>query len=183
MRHANTAIGFTRGAITVPYYIRVLNSKRYWDTDEHSKFPWLSNNELPSDALLNVKTQGNSLSIYILDDDGNDLDIILCAHASTRDHINPIDFAVIPDNILSEIGLETYDTQGQTLVSHVNDLHQDLVHISADKLVNMIKSTITYGCICRLTPAKVKKLMKLYVDDGTIKIEQLKPSVQSKLSS
>jgi hypothetical protein len=166
----------------VLYYIRVLDSKRYWDTKEHDQLSWLNNDELPSDALLNVKTQNNSLSIYLLDDEGADLEKILCAHASTRDHINRIDYVVISEDMLLETGMELENTPGQTPVNYVNDLHHDIVHISADRLIGMVKSSIINGWICRLTPPKVKKLIKSHVDIGTIKLEQLKHGVQTKLA-
>lgn len=160
----------------------MLHNKRYWDGKEFEGMGWLEKEDLPADTLKNVQTIENSLSVYLVDDEFHNENIILCGFAATRDNLNYVDFIVLDEELFNKLGITIETTPGNTIIEEVNYLHRNLTEISTNKLIAIIEASISDGSMKRKTENKLKKMFQDEIKKGTIKIEDLNIKIQSKLS-
>lgn len=143
---------------------------------------WLNGGDYESDALNNFTTKENTISIYMLKEDSSNEEMIVCAYTMTRDNIHPVDYLKIPEEVFISHKLEIKENLGCTLFDEVNKAHRDVVKISAQTIVDIIKSVKDSCEIGRITKPKVKKLLKRKIEDGTLKIEELSARFRESLN-
>ena len=108
--------------ICMTRYLRVVRQRR-WAT-----FPdieWIAPGETQADALLDLQTKDNRLSVFRVD---NDIDIqrVVIALAATRDHVANLDYAIFDDDELIARGIDITRTVGETPDQTANTLHHDI---------------------------------------------------------
>jgi hypothetical protein len=97
--------------------------------------PWLQKDEIPADPLGDLKTTGNGLSVYLIDDEKSNLGRVVCALAATRDRIQHFDYLLFDWDILLSTGITVKRSEGKTPDCAVNELHCDLAELSGQKLL------------------------------------------------
>lgn len=120
----------------MPLIFREIGNKSWWDK-AHDEFCWLGDDELVGDVFKGVKTIKGTLSIYLLDDDQTNLSRIVAALACKRRSLENFDFVLVPENAIVT-DFEILRTTGTTADDLVNDLHRDLVQLTADKLLKLV---------------------------------------------
>ena len=120
----------------MPLIFREIGNKSWWDK-AHDEFCWLGDGELVGDVFKGVKTIKGTLSIYLLDDDQTNLARIVAALACKRRSLENFDFVLVPE-IAIETEFEILRTTGTTADDLVNDLHRDLVKLTAGKLLKLV---------------------------------------------
>lgn len=101
--------------------VRKLDGKRDWE-DPRKDEPWLGKNDLRADALRDLTTEGNKLSIYEVSE-GVPIPRILAALAARRDNAVKLDFIVFALAVLDEIGIAYQRVSGDTHDDAVNTCH------------------------------------------------------------
>jgi hypothetical protein len=87
----------------VPLLLRGIR-KRRWSTDTTDKsISWLSNGEIQSDALGDLNTSNNTLSVWYVEDDQSNLDQVITALASNRDAISNLDYVLFDISLVNSI--------------------------------------------------------------------------------
>lgn len=149
------------------YLLRKLNNKRYWDKSPHEDEAWLVDEFARADALKNLLTTNNSLSMYRVDDPVSQVDRVLAALASTT-HLKNVDYAYLDESEVVNIGVKLHAVPGETPDEFVNTLHVNLVELTSERLSDLAKLSIKISTSKRLYVKKVKKLIKGNINNGYI---------------
>lgn len=162
----------------MPKLLRKLNSKRRWDKCEPPS--WLEEGHLKADPLADLNTSGNRLSVYHIEDDQSNLDQVITALASTRDHADKMDFALFDLQLLAGLGIKMESSEGNTLLDGVNACHRDLIELTGERLLALAKTIMEHGETDRCSEGKVIALILQAVDSGNLDPRKLKPKLQDK---
>ena len=141
--------------------LRKIDRKVLWDkTPSNGEKAWLAVGELRADALEDISTDDNRLSIYVLED-GVEVTIerVVGAIAATREHIAKLDYVTFDPEILGELNLEVEPVLGKTLDPLINSCHRDLIHLTATKLANLGNTMQQRGEVKRKQPNVVGRLI------------------------
>ena len=101
------------------------------------KYPdleWLSQDDIQSDALLDLRTEDNKLSVYKVENEA-DTERVIIALAATRENLSNLDYAVFEDSTLASTDITISQQNGETPDAEVNKLHYDLTNLTVRKLV------------------------------------------------
>ena len=156
---------------------------RYDDPDFHP--PWISteSGEIPADPLQDLNTKNNQLSVYMLNEVRAELvDRILTALAATRNNSQKIECLIIPEEIIKYLNLELKRGKGGTPDGFVNELHCDIVQLTANKLVELAKAVI--GCKAesdRRTGDQIRDLLIKGVQEGRLEQSKINPDLKKRL--
>lgn len=119
--------------------IRTVNQKIFWEQGAAATLGnWLGPNDLAADALKSLNTDDNCLSIFVINNlSSPDLDRVLAALAANRPNLDKLDYTVFDLNVVSQLGITTTQTPGDTPDDVVNSWHQDLTHLTATTVANL----------------------------------------------
>ena len=157
--------------------MRGINLRR-WYVD-HPTIDWLPPGELQGDALLDLQTKGNSLSIYEIQNDSQEYRVAI-ALAATRKTIGKFDYAIFEDGQFENLGLTPILIEGQTPDTLVNSLHYDLKDLTARNVVRLA-AVISRGRSDRILGKDVKGRLVDAINSGTINKTKMKPELLGSL--
>ncbi len=141
----------------MPLILRTIRKAKWYRNDP---LPWLSPDELQADALVDLNTKGNALSVYLVkEDDAEALERLVTALAANRDSIKELDYALFADDILSEIGIKISAVGGNTPDSVVNTWHRDLTELSASKIMRLADAIRKGARIKRIPGKRIRGLI------------------------
>ena len=115
------------------FFLRKLDRKAVFH-----KVDWLMDGDVQADALHDLRTYSNTLSIWIVEEELGNLDRIIAALTATRQTIDKFDYALLDERFLSQIGVDRVQVKGKSCDDFANDLwHHDLRGLSGLKLVEL----------------------------------------------
>lgn len=174
----------------MPFVLRKI-SRSKWYKQGH---PWLKSGELQADALTDLRTKDNSLSVWQIFDDKSNLDRVVTALATTVNRIANLDFALFNIEILGSLGIAANPTPGKSPDPVVNGWHLDLAELSANKVLVLAHAVSEHGVTNRVLEKRVLELITKSVIAGNIerkglpfvpedlaRIEQLRTTMKSSL--
>lgn len=130
---------------------RIIKKSKWYKNDA---VPWLGPDDLQADAIDDLKTKGNCLSVYFIEQGDNEsLERLVTALAANRKGIEAFDYALFPDSAVSELAIKVTSEEGDTPDSLVNSWHRNFVQLSAQKLFDLAN-------VIRLTSTKQRVLGK-----------------------
>jgi hypothetical protein len=167
----------------MPFALRKIDRKILWtNTPEPSEKAWLQPGELRADALRDMETEGNRLSVYLVDEaNGVTVERIVAAMGAGRPNVWKLDYISFDTRILHELRIETEVTAGQTPDAGVNSAHVDLIHLTAARLVNFGTAMQQHGTVARKPDREVGVLINIGLRKGNIDAGKLDPQVAQKL--
>lgn len=160
----------------MPQYLRSIRQGR-WALPQ-----WLTEQckEVPADALNDLSTTGNKLSVYRADSQ-NDIDRITIALAATRDNLQNVDYAVFDDAEFQRIGIQITPSLGKTPASLVNDLHHDIVKLTAQQIA-ALATIIANGRKGRRPHKQIRDGLHLAIKRGELNKNEMKQQLLNALS-
>jgi hypothetical protein len=164
----------------VPFVLRQIRRSKWY---KHPDVQWLEEGELQADALGDLETTHNELSVWHIQDDKSNLGRVVAALAignGSRNLAN-VDYALVDLQTVLDLDIQLVTTQGETLDAEVNSWHRDLVEMTASKLMGLASAIQTNGEKERLSPKKVASLVNSSVEEGYIDRSKLSASVLKKL--
>jgi hypothetical protein len=164
----------------VPFFLRTIRKAKWYKNEDVS---WLAEGELQADALADLATKGNELSVWHIEDDRSNLEQVVTAVAAGRDNIANLDYALFDQQILSAINIKIKETKGGSPDEKVNAWHRDLVELSATKLMELAKAIQTEAAKERILPKDIIRLIKRAIASGQIERAKLKPGVTAKIEN
>jgi hypothetical protein len=166
----------------VPLILRKIRKAKWYRSDAA---PWLESEDLQADALVDLATKGNKLSVYVVEDNQSNLERIIASIAANCDFISDFDYALFGQEVLDEIKINTQDTSGETPDTLVNTWHRDLVELSAVKIFTLAKVIATRAERRRVLSKRVMELVAHSIASGQIEREKLrlKPDQVAKVDS
>ena len=161
--------------------VRKIDYKRLWDAPEKDE-TWLTVSDLRADALRDLPTENNRLSIYEIDgQNGVPLPRVLAALAARRQYLAKLDFIVFDSKVLDELKIDMDKAAGITYDAAVNGCHFDLIKLTAQKLAQFGARIRETGNIDRYSDKKVKGLINDAVRQQFMDAKQFSPELAKKL--
>ena len=146
------------------------------------KYPdldWLQPNEIQSDALLDLQTKGNRLSVYKIED-AEDAKQIAIALASNRDYPDNLDYAVFDDTTLVSTGIAISQQDGDTPHYKVNELHYDVSNLTVERLT-VLAHAISKGAHVRVLRKVIEAEIQEAMRAGVLDEDKMKPKLLQKI--
>lgn len=140
---------------------------------------WLPQGELQSDALLDLQTKDNSLSVFRVED-AKDTERVVVALAANRCNPAHLDYAIFDDTDLASIGIVMKLQEGDTPDVWVNKLHYNLTNLTVNRLVQ-IAETVAVGDHSRALKKDLAAKVKHGINTGTLDKSKIKPTLLGKL--
>jgi hypothetical protein len=165
----------------VPSVLRKIRKSRWYTEEKALKdYPWLLQGELPADPLGDLATNGNSLSVWIIEDDRSNLGRVIAALACTTKSLDDFDYGLVDLQVILSAGLKLNQTTGDTADYTANiSWHSDLIELSAIRLLDFAKAFWIYKSPGRMSHKDIMDLIfigvkEAYLDREKIKIESQK---------
>lgn len=160
----------------MPLLFRKLIKKRHWDLQA-----WLSSGDAPADALSDLQTTENKLSIFLVEETKASLDRVVAASALNRDYLDVLDLALVTKGVLSKLHIDVSRSSGRTPDAGVNGWHRDLVDLSASKLAKLAGAIRQDGEIKRYTLRDVRKAIEASFQAGFVNSSKLNDKMIAQL--
>jgi hypothetical protein len=166
----------------MPNFLRKVQYRPNWDPEgEFSKY--LSPGEAPADALKDLQTSNNRLSVWQIDDQETNLERVLAAIVSPADHIQKFDYLIVESKHIQNLGFSIEKTTGQTHDSHANNnWHFDLTRLSATNLSNLANCLLKNGATKRKYDRDLIPMLKKSIASGYVEQTKLNPKLLERLS-
>jgi hypothetical protein len=161
----------------MPLLLKIRKAKWY----KNDNVPWLPENEIQADAVGDLRTTDNALSVWYILDRKENLEQVITALASTRDTISNLDYALFEDYVIAELGIRMKNTAGTTPAPNANSWHRDLIELTASKLINLANAIMAEAEKSRFSRMAIRELIRNAVDHNKIELARLKPGIRSEL--
>jgi len=163
----------------MPLLLRAIRKPR-WCKD--NKVAWLEEGKAQADALGDLLTQKNQLSVWHVEDDKSNLCQVVAAIAATRDHASNLDYALFDQTLLTRIRARIENTVGHTPHREANARwHRDIVELSAEKIAELANIIMECGTKVRISEPKVISLVKQAVTSGIVDMHKLENSLKRRI--
>jgi len=130
--------------------------------------PWLAEGELQADALSDLATKDNELSVWRIEGNRSNLERVVVALAAGCDYISNFDYALFDQETLSEINIRIKNTEGDSPDEDANSWHVDLAELSATKLMELATAIMRKAEIKRIPEKSILRLVARAVASGQI---------------
>lgn len=166
----------------MPLFVRKLGSYRRWDDPMPEEEHWLGGGDLRADALKDVATDQNVLSVYEIDDaSGISVPRILAALAAGGTSLSMAGCVVFDSSILDEVGIAKEREQGETYDNGVNTHHINLVRLTAERLATFGARIRARGHRERFHWKEIKRHLNESIKSGYIDASLIAPSLRKDL--
>lgn len=115
----------------MPFFLRKIG-KAKWNKNTVT-------DALQSDALADLKTSSNTLSVWLVKDDKSNLEQVITALISSCDRFSHCDYVLIDINLVTNIGIKYEENEGKTPYIVANQWHRDLIELTVDKIFDLAK--------------------------------------------
>ena len=161
----------------MPRFFRKI-SKAKWYQD--AGLEWLRAGELQADALNDLRTNENELSLFLIEDGDQNLERVVAAVASTGKSLRHVDYAELFSEELEGIDIRPERSDGETHDQEVNrKWHFDARKLSAEKILALAHIVGAPGTKrARIPEAKVIEYVRKAVSDGFISRDALDEKVR-----
>lgn len=113
---------------------RKIDRQLRWETPD-----WLPDDEASADAVTDLRTSSNKLSIYFVDQIS--VDRLIAALAATRKDLDHLDYLLVPRSkfmeAVAQSGVTLEESSDGTGDAVANEWHRDLVRLTGTKLVQV----------------------------------------------
>lgn len=164
----------------MPFWLRKIRKGRWY---KNANVPWLQDEALQADALTDLKTDSNSLSMWYIESDRSNLGRVLSALAAKCDQISNFDYALISEDLVKELDIRIVNIAGETPDSQANALwHRDFAELTSEKLFKLSKA-IQRGEINRLNANKVEQSLRNSMEQGFLKLDDINETLRTKITN
>ncbi|MDE0610549.1 MAG: hypothetical protein OXH77_11665 [Anaerolineaceae bacterium] len=126
---------------------------------------------MQADALVDLKTEENKLSLFIVDDDLGNLERIAAAIAAKSTNPGNFDYVLLERQAIENLGYTEISNPGETPDQEVNNAHIDLLIPYAHKLADLAFIFWNEGDTNRIRGKDIQKWIREGKESGQIKLE------------
>ena len=134
---------------------------------------WLEDGEVQADALLDLKSEGNKLSVYRVERE-EDAERIVVALAANRDNLAVMDYALFTEASLVTANISIVKQAGETPNDEVNRLHYNLSDLTVRRLAKLAE-VVSAGEHTRILRKEIRTKLFRALDAGVLDRGKLKP--------
>lgn len=158
-------------------YLVKFSRKRNWDI---LQFDWLVRGEVQSDPITDLRTKDGKLSVWEIDEDRSNLELVLLALACTRWDLDEIDFGLFNGEVAQELGIAIEHGRANTPVRRANPYHRNLTELTVSRLANFVYAAFPHIEKERRLPGEVTKLI-LEAWSGEVKQDEVDARLREKI--
>ena len=162
----------------MPFLFRTIRKSKWYN---HEGTLWLPEGELQADALDDLKTTNNTLSVYWVDDSQENLERVVIAFAANRDSFAQVDYALFDKQILSDLNIEFDKSPGDTPDEEVNKWHLDLVELTASKRFELAMKIMVQAQKRRIPKKTIEKRIIKAVKSKQLSLDKMHQNLQTKI--
>jgi hypothetical protein len=141
----------------MPYLLRKIRKARWYK----GSVAWLQKDLPQADALVDLSTKNNRLSVWLITDDKSNLNRIIAALACACETVSNLDYALIDIADLNDLGLQFDEVPGDSADDLANKMwHRDLIELSAKSVYDLVCSLHARATTERVTENQIKQLVK-----------------------
>lgn len=139
--------------------------------------------EIPADAISDLRTQENTLSFWrVADNDDPWWQEVALALAAARDQLAPIDVVKVDESLLQAAAGTLENTRGNTPVGDLVERHVDASHLDSVRLCAVARIVLdAVGEVRRLTRKEVKKLLADAIEGGRLAVDSLHEKLRNEI--
>ena len=131
--------------------------------------------DVQADALSDLRTTGNALSVWLIDDDRANLDRIVAALGAGRMELAKLDYALMDHVVLDDLRIQATPKHGLSIDAGANSLwHRDLLDLSGGKLLELAVIMQAQATFERVQKSELSTLIAQSLHNGFIDRDRLK---------
>lgn len=166
----------------VSFVFRSIGNKHWYSDDQPDFKDWLADGELVADALKELRTTRGSLSVYRVDSEKRSFDRVVSAYACTRNSLNDIDYVLLPLEVI-EASFDISATLGETADDEVNEMHLDIEHLSASKLLLLAHIFQDHhSSMVRIRKKLITSKIRISIERKHLDFSRINKALQSRFS-
>jgi len=163
----------------LPLWLRKISKSRWYGHEAHR---WLPNGSLEADAIQadamsDLRTESNALSVWRINDNRTNLEQIIIALAANLPRPTHLDYALFDQQFLVNNEFKIEQLPGNTPCAAANSYHFHLTELSVHKLTEVAEIIKGKAERNRYTKKETLALIKRAIDSGVISRERLGPSI------
>jgi len=162
----------------MPQYLLMIN-KRKWDRLD---VPWLKPNQIQADPLGDLRITEGALSIWHIEDDKSNLDLVIAGLATTRQNVDKFEYGLFDQEIVTGLDLKAQITTGNSPIDAANVWHRDLIELTAEQALNLVNAIFDDFEKYRLYDDEVQARILGAVRDGHIDLHKVNKSLKNKIA-
>lgn len=162
----------------MPLLLREIRKAKWY---KNAEVTWLGSDELQADALGDLRTANNTLSVWEIADDRANLNAVIAAIAAGKNTAGNFDFALFTTTAVLEKKIKITEERGKTLDEGVNGFHRDLTELSMAKLLALAEIIHRQATRERVIEPDVLALIETAIEDGRIKRDSVSQYIRGKL--
>lgn len=129
-----------------------------------------------------LRINEGTLSVWQIEDDKTNLDLVIVALAATRQNFDKFEYGLFGQEIVINLGLKAQITPGNTLIDAANDWHRDLIQLTADQAVNLVKAIFDSLEKHRLYDDEVQTRILNAIQKGYLDLHKVNKSLRNKIT-
>jgi hypothetical protein len=142
----------------------------------------LTEGDLQADALADLRTEDNQLSVWQIEDDESNLGRVVTALAAGREYIANFDYALVDANLVDTLQVPINNEPGHTPDSEANQRwHRNLTQLTHRQLFDLADLICRQGRVERIQHHQVKESLKRALDSNQLDYQKMGPELLSKL--
>ncbi len=169
----------------MPFYLIRINRKLRWERGEYRN--WLEPGRAPADVCQDFRVENGSLSVWHIEDDKSNLEIVVTALSATRQGFDPFDYLLFEQSLATASGISVRYSDGQSPIPSANYLHRDLTELTIDKLATLITAVFDMAETGRFLASEVQVMILGATQSGQVVLglvnEKLRPKIERALGN
>jgi hypothetical protein len=161
----------------VPLLLRTITKSRWY-----REFDWVPRDEVQADALKDLGATEGALSVWEVDDQRGNLERILTALAASRESLQHMDYLLVEQDRVLELGISVEANSGDTLDADANESwHRDLTQLTARRLVDLAHVCRQHGEPGRRLQKELLAAIREGITAHHLSVNRMKPALAEKL--
>jgi hypothetical protein len=160
--------------------LRKITKPKWYNT------PWLPAGDVPADALVDLRTQKNELSVWRVEAGEANLNAVIAALASNgTDRVANLDYVLLEDEAVAALGIQCIKTDGDSPHQDANARwHCDLVELTATKVIRLAEEMKRHESEHkRLFPETVRSILLSALQAGALQRTAVTPKLLAELEA
>lgn len=160
-------------------YLLKFGKKRNWDD---LGLAWLPRGAIQADPATDLRISSGKLSVWWIEEDRSNIDLVILALASSRQHLEKIEFGLFEDTIPGQIGIKVAEEVGVSPVPSVNHYHRNFIEMTTDQLTTLVNSIFFNISKSRKLKPEITKLLTSEWGNK-IDVGNVKPDLRSEIEN
>ncbi|MHC4135086.1 MAG: hypothetical protein ACYS0K_08885 [Planctomycetota bacterium] len=161
------------------FYLRRITKARWLRPDEK----WLPDGEVHADPIVDLRTEKNELSVWSVDDSRANFDRVVTALGGTGEFVSNVDYALVEDRLIKELGIRVQQSAGATPDDQANESwHYHLTELTGAKILQLALLIAFRSERDRVRERAMRTLLLDAISAGTIARDRLDENLARRLA-